>query len=269
LGKLRSDYSVGIAAAVNDERILQNNLAASPILQDVTVPLLVERGHASAAMGYNHALDVADAEIVVFVHQDVYLPRGWKQRLELAVGALERTGKNWAVLGVIGLDLTGNIVGRSWSNGLQREVGGPVSSPVAVQSVDEIVIVLKKATGIHFDESLPGFHLYGTDIVQTAIAAGYEAYVFDGPVVHNSLPVRELGSSYRLAYRYMRCKWKAKLPILTPILPITRTEWPLVKRWCKEKKNSFARRFKPLPRPVRCQTPSGVARQLNYDVIVE
>jgi hypothetical protein len=121
--------------------------------------------------------------------------------------------------------------------------------------------VLRCDSGLRFDPELPGFHLYGTDIVQSALAAGLEAYVFDGPVVHNSLPVTRLDDSYGRAYRHMQRKWTARLPIATTVIPITRSGWPLF-RW---RLRHWGRRLRSPVVTQRCATPARRAQELGYE----
>ena len=261
LNRLPREYSLAFAAAVNDDEVLHANLAASPVFRQSDVPLLAERGYPCASKAYNHALDNNDADVVVFAHQDVYLPQGWERRLLSAIRTLDRQEKRWAVLGVVGVNWDGTFVGRAWSNGLQHEINRPVSDPIPVQSLDEIVLALRRDSGVRFDAEMPGFHLYGTDVAQSALAAGMEAYVFDGPVVHNSLPVMRLDGSYRRAYRAIQRKWRSRLPIGTTIVPVTRWGWPL---WSA----SAGLRWQGLrhaPVQHRHDRPGVLARQLGYE----
>src|SRR3546814_16444416 len=76
-----------------------------------------------------------------------------------------------------------------------------------------------------FDTMLPYFHLYGTDIVQIALAQGHGAYAVELPVVHNNRPVATLRSGYARAYAHARRKWRAQLPIWTSICKPSR--WPV------------------------------------------
>ncbi|WP_155322049.1 hypothetical protein [Desulfosarcina ovata] len=167
---------------------------------------------------------------MVFAHQDVYFPNGWFSNLSRIIDELNKKDKKWAVLGIIGVDINGAIEGRTWSTGLRKEVGCSLTYPRLVQSIDELVIVINRIAGIVFDEKLPGFHLYGTDIVQTAILNGFSAYVIDNPVIHNSLPIIKLDNGFTKAYRYMKKKWKTILPIKSPVTTITRYGYPLFKK---------------------------------------
>jgi hypothetical protein len=115
-----------------------------------------------------------------------------------------------------------------WSSGLSRRLGGRFGAPVKTTSIDELVIVLRRASGIRFDEGLPGFHLYGTDIVLIAREAGFRSYIANIPAIHNSRPVRTYRGSYADGWRYMRAKWRDSLPIQTLTVPLTRSYWPLL-----------------------------------------
>jgi len=259
--------SMAVVAAVNDNECLISNLAASPMIAEDGVPLIVKQGYKSAALAYNDGLDCADADIVIFAHQDVYLPRGWHKKLSSAIQSLELKGKTWGVLGVAGKDKNGNLVGGAWSNGLQRKIESKFTSPASVRSLDEIVLILRKNSELRFDEDLPGFHLHGTDIALTALKAGLGAYVFDCPVIHNSLWIKKLGPSYSAAYRYMQRKWRDELPIYTLILPITRSGWPLLRSWYRGKKKWIIRQFKPMPPRVRYRDPAQKAKDLGYESV--
>jgi hypothetical protein len=257
--------SIAVVAAINDDQCLALNLAASPMLVENGIPLITKRGYKSATSAYNEGLDEADADIVIFTHQDVYFPHGWEKKMLLAIETLQQRGEKWGVLGVIGADKGGNLVGGAWSNGLQRKIQSSFNSPAPVRSFDEIVLILRKSNGLRFDDHLPGFHLYGTDIALSAIKAGQGAYVFDAPVIHNSIWRKKLGLSYCAAYRYMQRKWSHELPVYTLVLPIKRSLWPLVRNWCREKKKWLVRQFKPMPPRIRYPAPSRMAQQLGYE----
>lgn len=209
-----------IVAAVNSDDVLFANLARSPILGEAGTYFQVQRGYSSAAAAYNSALETARNDVVVFVHQDVYLPKPWSAQMASVLEHLEKFDVNWAVLGVYGITEKGEHVGYVWSSGLNQLLGTRFVHPILVDSVDELLIVVKRSSGIRFDEELSGFHLFGTDIVQTARAAGRSAYVVCAPVVHNSRPVIYLSKDYLSAYEFMRRKWKGRLPIQNCIAPI-------------------------------------------------
>jgi len=225
-----SANGVSFAAAVNDKVVLAGCLRRSPDLVAGAAALRTYEGFASAARAYNRALDEADTDVVVLVHQDVYLPGGFLDRLDEALAQLAALDPNWAVAGVIGLDPPGNVVGETWSSGLRQLVGGKVSAPTAVVTLDEVLLVVRRAAGVRFDEEMPGYHLYAADFVLQASEAGHRSYVIDLPIIHHSRPVVKLDAGYRRAYRFMQRKWRRRLPIPNLVCTISRSPLPLALR---------------------------------------
>jgi hypothetical protein len=258
------DARFAVVVAVNDRRVFEANLASSPVIAEGRWPLHVEQGHSSASRAYNAGLSRVSADIVVFAHQDVYLPRSWDERLMSAVRRLDESDPKWAVLGALGVQENGQTAGRVWSTGLGRTIGEQMTAPQKVISLDELVLVLKTSSGIRFDDALPAYHLYGTDLVQTALEMGFAAYAFDGPVIHNSVPVVRLDANYRRAYWYMRCKWRKRLPLQNAVATVSWTAWPLFRNWLRATKKLW------LERSVRTTTrhgsPENLAQDLGFDV---
>ena len=256
-----------ILACCNDRATLAANLAASDDVRRKPDRLLVEEGAPSASIGVNALMGHVSTQYCVVAHQDVYLPNGWIARLLSAIRDIESRDSSWGVIGVYGVRPNGGHVGRVWSSGLGREIGAPFVGPIVVGSLDELVLVINQAQELRFDERLPGFHLYGTDIVQTSLSQGRSTYVVDAPVVHNSLPVRSLSGDYMTAYRYMIRKWRAQLPIFTPVAPLQRPAMIQKFRNLRRSASRITRRGAPqfagsnAPRP----DPAAIARRLGYE----
>lgn len=255
--------AIDVVAAVNDECVLAANLAISPLLRD-GVSFYPMRAFNSASIAYNEGLEMCSTRIVVFAHQDVYLPQPWLQQLHHAIKEIEARDPNWAVIGVFGVSGEGRHVGHCWSSGLNQVLGAPFDCPQQVVSIDELVIILNRSSGLRFDEKLPGFHLYGTDIVQTAISCGFGAYVVHAPVVHNSRPVKSLVGPYTAAYRYMQQKWKDVLPIPTTVVPVTQFAYPLFRTVLRKKvKNWLGLYQAPLYKQI--EAGSAIAQRLGFE----
>jgi hypothetical protein len=111
-----------------------------------------------------------------------------------------------------------------------------------------------------FDAELPGFHMYGTDIVQIARSNRLSAYVIDAPVIHNSLPYLKFDQHFLTSYCYMQEKWKAILPIKTTVTTLTRFGWPLKKRFIKQCfKHDDRSNYQ------RLNDPAAKAREIGYE----
>lgn len=223
-----------LCAASHSDTILGANLAQSPCA--ALMPLHVEKGAPSAAAAYNRALDATTAPIVIFAHHDVYLPHGWQDLLAARLAEVQSADPNWALVGAFGIGLDGAHLGPVWSSSLGMIVGRVPLSPAPVQSFDEMLIVLRRASGLRFDDTLPGWHMYGTDIVQQARARGMAAYVTALPCIHNDRYHDALGQDFSDAYRFMQVKWRSALPLRTPILKISRSGLHLLRdRWHNRK----------------------------------
>lgn len=125
--------------------------------------------------------------------------------------------------------------------------------------MDEVVLVVRRSSGLQFDEALPGFHLYGTDICLQARKQGLKCYVVSDFCLHNSNGLSVLPSAYTRAFLYMRRKWRGYLPIKTPCMSITRWGIPLLQHdlavWIKVV-------FRRYPVGRRCADPSVLYRRL-------
>ena len=220
-----------IACASNSDAILNANLAQSPMFA-AGIPLHLERNAPSAAIAYNRALDATTADIVVFAHHDVYLPKGWETVLAARLAEVQAVDPNWALFGAFGVGLDAAHIGPVWSSSLGQIVGRVPLQPTEVQSFDELLIVLRRALDLRFDGSAPGWHMFGTDIVQTARSRGLRAYAGALPTIHNDRYHEALQSDFVECYRYMQSKWRADLPLRTPIIKISRSGLHLYRsRW--------------------------------------
>jgi len=216
-----------LVTAVNSDEVLRGNLLRSDETNRAN-EVIIEWNAPTASSAYNSGMDRTTGDLIVFAHQDVFLPLGWASSLSTCVNQLEEIDKDWGVAGVYGVTNSGKGVGYVYSAGLRRFVGESFTDPTQVSTIDEMIIILRRSAGLRFDEQLPGFHLYGTDICLEAEAQGMKNYVLPCFAFHNSIGVKYLHSSFWQAYLYLRNKWKKRLPIKTPCTTITYGCLPIV-----------------------------------------
>lgn len=224
----RMNYSVVVAC--NDRATLRSSLLRSPELEGAK-QVVVKEGYASAGLAYNAGLEDASSELLVFVHQDVYLPAGWFKAMDAAIEVLGSQDPNWGVLGVFGITKAGPAAGYLYSTGLQGFVGRAFAQPTEVESLDEVALVLRRESGLRFDGNLPGFHLYGADICLEAERRGMASYAVPAFCIHNSNGIAVLPRAYLRAFLYMRRKWRKRLPVRTSCCVITTWGVPLLKNY--------------------------------------
>lgn len=242
--------SFSLVAAVNNRKTLENNLLASPALDGGhVVQLIFKEGSASASLAYNAALEEAAHDIVVFAHQDIYLPADWFGQLAQSIEALDASNASWGVLGCFGSreDAFGGV-GRVYTHGLGLH-GNTIARPEVVDSLDEIVLVLKKSSGLRFDPELPHFHMYGVDICMAARDAGLASHAIPAFCVHNTNQLLQLPAEFYECYEFVKRKWEKYLPIAASCITISQRDTALRKKQREEfLARLFRRRHKALKR---------------------
>ena len=226
--------AVTFATAVNNRAILEANLLASPGLrQNHAHELLIQEGYPSAAKAYNQAIQRSANDVMVFVHQDIYLPAGWMERLQSWISQLDRQDPSWGVAGCWGTARSGAGFGHVYSPGV-GVLGSRFDNPQPVQALDEIVLIMRRSRGLGFDEGLEHFHFYGADLCLTAHSRGLQNYAISAFCVHNSNYQLVLPPEFYAAYRDFKRKWRAQLPIQTPCIRVSRFDRDLGERRLRE-----------------------------------
>jgi hypothetical protein len=222
--------SITFVVASNSREILENNFLASPFLKgDHGHQVVIQEGFSSASKAYNNALEKSVNDLIVFAHQDILFATNWVSDLENALCALEKTDPNWGVLGCYGETLDDH--GRGYIlSGEQGILGRPFAQPEQVQTLDEIVLILRKSSFIRFDEGLPHYHFYGTDICMEAAKRNRKAYAISAFCIHNAAQTVVLPGEFYQCYRYMKKKWIDRLPIQTTVIRITTSDYKMYKR---------------------------------------
>lgn len=223
---------------VNNDEVYKNNFLASPLFRDDhSHQIMVKKNYFSAVKAYNEAIDEASNDLIVFAHQDVIFPKSWLNDLENALKYLEENDPSWGVLGCFGMTKDGKEHGYLYCVGNGRILGRPFLRPQPVQTLDEIVLILSKSSKLRFDDFLPGFHFYGTDICMSASAKGKKCYAISAFVLHNSNQMILFPRDFLACYKYTKKRWKDFLPIQTSCIRIERYDinlyWRQMKRFVR------------------------------------
>lgn len=129
-----------------------------------------------------HFLKIAKGEFIIIVHQDVRAIDD-RNTLNNCLTELQNKDSNWAICGNAGgRGYHQNILHISYPSHSDKSPG----LPVRVKTLDENLLVIKRATNITISPNLAGFHLYGTDICIIANFLGYSCYVIPFMIEHLS-----------------------------------------------------------------------------------
>lgn len=159
----------------------------------------------SAPAALNQGLKKAIGRIIIFCHQDVIFPQKWAGNLFEQICIVEKTHKNWGVLGTFGVARNGMFAGHIVSAGVHFHC---LPLPAEVQSLDEHCLVIRQDSGLSFDEDLGGFHLYGADICVQSLAKGLTNFAIDACVQH--LSSGKVDIDFVEATNKLYQKWKDK-----------------------------------------------------------
>jgi hypothetical protein len=211
-----AERPLSFVCCVSDNEIAQANLLSSPCLRPGSrheVQLL--QNCKSAGDGLNEGIKQARNEVVVCLHQDVYLPEGWVERFWQQYDLAQQQFGPVGVLGVYGvhrenafMSRTGYVIDRD------HVLKEDEPLPACADSLDELLLAMPKSVGLEFDPAM-GFHFYGADSCLLAQQRGLHAVAIDALCFHNSIHVGVTPAFYESAKRFT-VKWARQLPLVTP-----------------------------------------------------
>jgi hypothetical protein len=135
----------------------------------------------SATKGLNKLLKTfGDADIGVIVHQDVILPENWEEIMLMRINDLP---DNWGVAGCWGRTADCEYHGSV----LDRDIPCMTNDlPCAVDTLDELCLIINMKAQPLFNEKITGWDLYGTYISLFMKEKGMEAFAIDAPCIHKA-----------------------------------------------------------------------------------
>jgi hypothetical protein len=185
------------------------------------VVLIAVRNAPSAASGLKLGMQRAQHDLVVGVHQDVFLPPGWDRLVVRQYRLAEQRFGPIGVAGVYGVGpilespgrpLAAERIGRVVDRGRLLQDGLELPAPAA--TLDELLLIVRRDTPLWADPAL-GFHLYGADLCLQARERGLAVVVLGALCRHNSRSITLPESFFASAEVFAR-KWAHRLPIATP-----------------------------------------------------
>jgi len=203
----------------NDKKVLDKCFQRSvPANRDDEILLL--DGYDSMSKAYYDAEQKSKHDVVVFSHQDVMFPRGWRKRLEKQILLVEKQDQNWGLIGVVGgapirIDNNriacipvGNVTDKNAA--YKHWLSAPL--PCRAGWIDSCVAIKKKIKP-KFDRKIMGWHGVIEDLCYAMYHANRSVWVANLPIHHaaGDRPYLDF-MVYREAMgrtgEYLREKWK-------------------------------------------------------------
>ena len=194
MGRESSSPSNGVTVVCvyNDPEVLQNCLRRSieAYSGDHEVELVAvdntHREFTSAGAALNHGARLAQQELLVFAHQDVYL-----HSIDLLVSrGRVLASSQWGLLGANGFTGDGNSVGRMRDRVLV--IGAPAATPVEVDSVDEVLFMVLREVILQYpltEDPLLAWHAYAVEYGLRMRQLAKRVGAVDLAITHNSLTI--------------------------------------------------------------------------------
>jgi len=149
------------------------------------IPIYNEGNIYTASIAANIALEICKDRFLLYVHQDVkFKPEASKKLASI----IKNYPENVAIVGAAGVRDTiyPELLGKWGNNEIPNATAGKVWDQNdeliwdgsdyfhIVQSVDEVLMLIDRNSGLRFDPSWRGFHLYGLDFCLQARSTGYQ-----------------------------------------------------------------------------------------------
>jgi glycosyltransferase involved in cell wall biosynthesis len=200
--KIKLASKISAVTLVNRKGMYESCVVRS--LEKQQVELIPIYDAPSAAIGLNQGVKKASHEIVVLCHQDVLFSTEWVLKLQ---NQLKITNdNNFGVMGTYGIDVNtkhgiGHVI--SGRNTLRKG-----ELPEKASYLDEHCLIIRKSSGLRFDESNITFHMYGADLCLQSWAQGMRCWAIDARVRHLSNATGKNNASFNEAIKWFVRKWR-------------------------------------------------------------
>lgn len=212
------DARFTVVVPTTDEHQLRVNVEASAGLREVGARIVSYRGARHPAEALAGSLPHVDTDWVLFVHQDVYFPAGFGERLNALLAAIPAEERARTLIGFIGLaaarDGSGTAPAGFVIDRLHRADHAAADTGV---SIDEVAVLVSRDTVHRMDPAL-GWHLWATDLCLQSIC---QHQVFPRlvrlPLFHNSRTGWTLPPAFVRSAHVLAAKWNGAAGGFGPI----------------------------------------------------
>lgn len=229
---------ISVVCCYNDEIALMNCLEKSLTEQkNVTFERVFvdTRKHSfgSASEALNYGGNLAQGDVLVFVHQDVFFEEPTTlEKISQYCDMLE-----YGILGVAGLSFQDKKLYTNIVHGTdKKKIGGNLNEPMRCCCLDECLLVVNKENFDKYKFSDLGktWHLYGTDFVLKMKHMNIESYILPIKIWHMS-DGKSFEKSYFNAIKRLSALYKYEKKIWT-IYGVWNTNYFLIRIKCLYRK---------------------------------
>ena len=195
---------ITVISVIKDDTKYDKNVRSTLVVDEY----LTTKECNSAPEALNAMIEQARNDLIVISHDDIIFPPDWAKNLRLP------DDPDFGLLGVWGNDMNGELAGHvieprgHWKRG---------DLPAEVQSLDELLTIIRKSSGLRFDETLDSFTLYAVDMCLQAMRKGKKNYAIDACITHTSMGV--IDNEFMRTAGLIQKKWDGNSKIKNLITP--------------------------------------------------
>lgn len=211
-------FPISFVVPVNKRRILNDYLLRSPIFQgDHPHQIILLENQPSWWAAIQKGIQEAVHDFVVYIHQDIYLPRYFDAIFCHKVLQAEALFGNVGVVGIYGVNYRqGKAVHAGFVSSQHYSIRAGDHFPVQVEALDEGLMGFRKSVGMPQLNPAYGWHMYGTEAVCAYREMGKCAVVVDAVLYHNSTLAGAVPQAFTdAAALFAQSKWRKYFPVAT------------------------------------------------------
>lgn len=224
--------SLMIASVTADMSRVRSTLRASPDIKSGKLESVVTivKPPNNITLTYNKMLQEqrGRSEYIALVHDDVWLPFLWDQKVTDQIALVTAMDPDWACLGVAGTWYD-RKKDRKWFEGHMLDRGRPYRGshklPVQVETLDEVCLIIRNDGETRFCDHLASYHLYGAEYCLRMRRVERWSYVIDAYLEHRSENKQEIPQAEFWLNLGILCeRYYDMLPIVTNCMSLLANE---------------------------------------------
>lgn len=142
--------------------------------------------YTSVPEAFNNATDISSGRYIIYMHQDVVVPKNWLNKIKKNIQQLDVERVQWGVIGPAGVTLDSQPH-YYLLNGSMDIMGEHSHYRNEVFCLDELCLIVQKDRDLRFSEDhLNGFHFYGCDLCISSARRNLRNFAIDAYCFHNS-----------------------------------------------------------------------------------
>lgn len=179
--------------ATHNQETFDRNIGTSQIYIENKYEFIIQKGYTNIRKAYNDAIGKVITPYVCFLHHDIWMPPEFETQLIYSLEEVNRQCLNHGVLGSAGAKYhegqTLYLGSLFWANHIWGHLNlAPFKQFAMVDTLDELMLIMKTEDCGKFDETIPYNHFYGAEQCLKLTTKGKKNFALPLFCQHDSSP---------------------------------------------------------------------------------